>query len=355
MKENNTVPTMQIADLFEAVAGFFAFVKTKLKWLLYITLITTCFSLLYYYFIQKPKYEASTTFILEEKGSSMGGGLSGLASQIGVDLGGLTGSSGLFAGDNILDIIRSRAIIEKVLTSKVDSIKGAQSETLVDLYISWNQLQKKWANKEQLANINFFSYDSKKSTRIQDSVLFVVYEKITKNNLIVERANKKGSIFEVKTIAGDEIFAKLFTERLVLETIKMYLDIKTGTATRNIQRLEKRADSLMNLLNSKSFRSATLQVLDANIAYKTSTVPVEVSQREKTVTYALYTEVVKNLEASRMALAGQTPVINLLDNAKYPLEDKRYTLPLLLVISVAFSVILYFAILFITFPSKEVK
>jgi hypothetical protein len=355
MKENNTVPTMQLVDLFDAVAGFFSYVKTKIKWLIYILLILISFSIVYYYFLQKPKYEASTTFILEEKSSSMGGGLSGLASQIGVDLGGLTGSSGLFAGDNILDIIRSRSIIEKVLLSKVDSTQNLNSETLMDLYIRWNQLHQKWVNKGELANINYLTHNNKNSTRLQDSVLFVVYEKINKNNLVVERANKKGSIFEVKTIAGNEVFAKLFTERLVLETIKMYLDIKTGTATRNIQRLENRADSLMNLLNSKSFRSATLQVLDANIAYKTSTVPVEVSQREKTVTYALYTEVVKNLEASRMALAGQTPVINLLDNAKYPLEDKRFSLSLLLAMSTIFSAIVFFAILFVTFPSKEVK
>ena len=57
-----------------------------------------------YHFLQKPSFTAEATFILEEKSSSMGGGLSGLASQIGVDLGGLTGSSGLFAGDNILDM-----------------------------------------------------------------------------------------------------------------------------------------------------------------------------------------------------------------------------------------------------------
>jgi hypothetical protein len=131
MKENNTVPTMQLVDLFDAVAGFFSYVKTKIKWLIYILLILISFSIVYYYFLQKPKYEASTTFILEEKSSSMGGGLSGLASQIGVDLGGLTGSSGLFAGDNILDIIRSRTIIEKVLLSKVDSTQNLNSETLM--------------------------------------------------------------------------------------------------------------------------------------------------------------------------------------------------------------------------------
>jgi len=91
----------------------------------------------------------------------------------------------------------------------------------------------------------------------------------------------------------------------------------------------------MALLNEKSYKSASMQVLDANIAFKSTAVPVEVSQREKSVTYALYTEVVKNLEASRMALAGQTPVINVLDLSKFPLEDQSKALWLLLVMGAA--------------------
>jgi hypothetical protein len=145
------------------------------------------------------------------------------------------------------------------------------------------------------------------------------------------------------------VFSKLFTERLVLETIRMYVDIKTSVATRNISRLEKRSDSLMELLNAKSYKSAAMQVLDANAAYKTSAVPVEVSQRDKSVTYALYSEVMKNLEASRMGLAGQTPVINMLDQARYPLEDQQRALWLLLLIGAAGGFAIAFLISFYTY------
>jgi hypothetical protein len=131
--------------------------------------------------------------------------------------------------------------------------------------------------------------------------------------------------------------------------MKMYIDIKTGTAARSILRLEKRSDSLMEILNSKSYKSASLQVLDANIAYKSTAVPVEVSQRDKTVTYALYTEVMKNLEASRMALAGQTPIINLLDSSKYPLEDQRQPFILLLLLGMVIGFVFHFIIIFFSY------
>ncbi|MEI6264153.1 MAG: Wzz/FepE/Etk N-terminal domain-containing protein [Sphingobacteriia bacterium] len=348
MQQNN-VPILKMNDVFEEIQAFFSYLLSKAKLFLVMMAIGLVVAFIYS-LIQKPKFQAKATFILEEKSSGMGGGISGLASQFGVDVGSLTGSAGLFAGDNILDIIKSRTIIEKVLLTKVDSSKSLNSETLADLFLQMSKLKEKWSNKPGLNKVSFASILNRKdNTRLQDSVLMVIYEKIIKKNISVERLNKKGSIIEITTTTPNEVFSKLFTERLVLETIKMYVDIKTSVAVRNIYRLEKRSDSLMDLLNSKSFKSASLQVLDANSAYKTTAVPIEVSQRDKSVTYALYSEVMKNLEASRMSLAGQTPVINMLDQARYPLEDQRLEYWLLLLIGAGAGFLIAFLIAFYTY------
>jgi len=348
--ENNTVATLKMGDLLDGVVDFFQALLASWKQALLMIIICGLLTTVYF-FIQKPKYEGTASFILEEKGSSMGGGLSGLASQFGVDIGSLTGSAGLFAGDNILDILKSRTIMEKVLLSKIDSSNN--NRTLADLYLDWSKLQSKWSGKEGLANLSFTNCTiGNPNSRLQDSVLFVIYQKLSKKNVTVERINKKGSIIEVATVSQSEVFSKLFSERLVTETMKMYIDIKTGTAQKNIHRLEQRSDSLMQVLNAKSFKSASLQVLDANIAYKSAAVPVEVSQRDKTVTYALYTEIMKNLEASRMALAGQTPIINLLDHSKYPLEDQKFSFGILLAIGIIAGLLLNFVIVFVAYQPK---
>ena len=355
MENKNTTSILKMDDVVNGVVDFFRFMLTK-KVIAFLLIL--CFTILtsIYYFLQKPKYEASTSFILEEKTSSMGGGLSGLASQFGVDIGSLTGSAGLFAGDNIIDIIRSRTIIEKVLLSKIDSLKGDLSPTLADLYLDWNNLHQKWASNPALENVSFAKCTSgTPNTRLQDSVIYIIYDNLIKHNISIERVNKKNSIFEVKVNSRNEVFSKIFSERLVLETINMYVNIKTSVATRNIKRLEQRSDSLLKLLNAKSLKSAELQVLDANIAFKTSAVPVEVSQREKTVTYSLFTEVIKNLEASRMALSSQTPVINLLDNSKYPLQDKKLNLSFLVLIGILMGMGVFFAFVFVTYPSKSLN
>src|SRR5690606_34019296 len=69
---------------------------------------------------KKPIYIASLTFVLEDGHS--GGGLSqyaGLASLMGFDI---TGSgNGIFQGDNILELYKSRRMITETLLSKGSS------------------------------------------------------------------------------------------------------------------------------------------------------------------------------------------------------------------------------------------
>lgn len=298
-----------------------------------------------FYFLQKPQYHSETSFILEEK-SSTGGSLSGLASQFGIDLGGLGAGGSIFSGDNILDIPRSRYIIEKVLLSKLDSSKGKLSLTLADHYLP--QLHKRLP----LVTFNGVAYPQP-MTRLQDSILYLIFDKIVQKQLLVDRLNKKGSIIKVSMVSESEIFSKIFADRLVYETIQFYVDQKTSVSSKNIARLEKRADSLQRIINNKSYQSANLQILDANAAYKSTAVPVELSQREKTISFALYTEVVKNLEASRMSLASQTPIINMLDSAKYPLVNKKKPLWILLGSATILVGFLSVVFAFFFYPSKK--
>lgn len=283
-----------------------------------------------YYFFQKTAYKAQASFILEEK--SAGGGLAGLASQFGIDVSSLSSNNSIFAGDNILDIISSRNIVEKVLLSKADPANKKDSARLIDWYIEGEKLkEKKWSGIEGIESINFYTY--KDGDRLKDSLLREVYQLVTTKNLFVDRLNKKGTIIQVTSSGRTEIFPKLFVERVVNETILYYVQIKTSVANQNIARLERRADSILQILNAKSYQTATQQILDANMAFKSAAVPSELSQREKTLNYAIYTEITKNLEASRMSLSSQTPVINLLDMPKYPLDDNRVGWKKLLLLS----------------------
>jgi len=340
---NNQPTTVALSHLLSEAKAMVSYWLGMRK-LILIALVLVSGVVLLYSFLQKQQYEATTSFILEEKSATGGGGLSGLASQFGFDLGGLGAGGSIFSGDNILDILRSRHIVEKVLLSKIDSSKGGQ--TLADLYIP--QLRKDIPS----VDYNNVVYP-KPLNRLQDSVLYLIYDKIISKNLVVDRVNKKGSIIKVTVVSESELFSKIFSDRLVFETIKLYVDQKTSVSNRNIARLEARADSLLRVLNNKSYQSASLQILDANTAFRSTAVPVELSQREKSISFALFSEVVKNLEASRMSLASQTPIINILDTAKYPLLNRKKSIWILLGAATAAVAFLSFVIAFFFYPSKK--
>jgi hypothetical protein len=304
--------TIVLGDVIESMKRFFSYLRSQF------VLIALCAALgfilpLIYRAFQKPAYAASTTFILEEK-SAAGGGLAGIASQVGLDLGSLGGGgSSVFTGDNILDIIKSRVIIEKVLLTP---IAGNSGKTLADLYIEFSGLKERLPAPVSFASLGAHSV-------YQDSVLYVMYEQIAKKNVTVDRLNKKGSIFKIVTISPNQVFSKNFAERLLKETTTYYVNVKTSSASANVKRLQARGGSLLRVLNAKSYNAASYQILDPNVAFKSMSVPAEVSSRDKSIVFSIYAEVTKNLEMSRIALVSQTPVIQLLDVPKYPLMDDR--------------------------------
>ena len=309
--------TIVLGDVIESIKRFFSYLRSQFKLIAFCAIIGLVLPLVYRA-LQKPAYAASTTFILEEKSAS-GGGLAGLASQVGLDIGSLGSGSSLFTGDNILDIIKSRVIIEKVLLTP---ISGNSGKTLADLYLEFSGLGERLPVPVSFA-IPAASVVEPAHTVYQDSVLYVMYEQIAKKNVSVDRLNTKGSIFKIVTVSQNQVFSKNFAERLLKETTTYYVNVKTSTAAANVKRLQARGDSLLRVLNAKSYNAASFQILDPNVAFKSMSVPAEVSSRDKSIVFSIYAEVTKNLEMSRIALVSQTPVIQLLDVPKFPLMDDR--------------------------------
>jgi uncharacterized protein involved in exopolysaccharide biosynthesis len=331
---NNTVA---LTDIIASAKKFIKFIQSKFK-LLGLLIVLGGLLGFVYYLITSPKYQATATFIVEEKSS--GGGLAGMAGQLGFDISSLTGgNAGLFDGDNILEIIKSRNIIESVLLSKVDVADSINNKTLADLYYETSGLKYKLEGKSnELANLNFSKIKNGPTHTItQDSVLYIMIEKINKENLNVQRTNKKGSIISINTVSSSPQFSKLFSERLLNETSEMYIKIKVGNLSSNITRLQNKADSLQALLNRTSYQSAALNTFDANEAYKSSSVPEEMSQRDKLVLNTLYAEVVKNVEILRISLINQKPIIQILDLPKFPLVNQQKSFLLIELIGIIAS------------------
>lgn len=140
------------------------------KLILLIGFIGGCIGLTYAS-LRKPVYTATLSFALEDdKG---GGGLSGalgLASSLGFDLGGSAG--GAFSGTNIIELIKSRRVIEQTLLKPIQA--GNHQMSIAEYFIGFKGWRANWDKSvPQLSTKISFPVDADR-TRFslqQDSVL----------------------------------------------------------------------------------------------------------------------------------------------------------------------------------------
>ncbi|SEK99963.1 Chain length determinant protein [Chitinophaga rupis] len=274
-----------------------------------------------YAYLMKPKYVGELTFVMEDSKSNPLASYMGLASQFGIDLGGGS-SSGVFQGDNIMKFLQSRLMIEKTLLSPV--IVEGRKISLADLYMNANEINKGWDKVTALKGLHFpLGLSRSKFTLKQDSVLNTIHERIVKGDLDISKLDKKLGFISVKCTSRSETFSKAFTEQLVKEATQFYVNTKIMRSKVNVDKLQLSADSLESLLNHKTYAIAASQDINRNPVRQMASVATEVQTRDKIVLQTMYAEVIKNLELSKMAMAQETPVVQIVDTPILPLKKEK--------------------------------
>ena len=273
-----------------------------------------------------PVFVASTTFVLEEGNSSMGlGSLGGLASMVGVDVG---GGGGLFQGDNILELYKSRKMVEASLLSNV--ILEGSKMTLIDRYIDINGLKDKWKEEgNNLINIRFNDQKSREliGSRKIDSLLGSVVSTINRDYLRVSKPDKKLSIVKVEVRSKDEFFAKAFNDKIVENVNDFYIQTKTKRSLENITILQQKTDSVRSVMNGDINKSVAISDATPNqnpTRQIQRVAPTQRSQFSAETNKAILGELVKNLELSKISLSKETPLIQVIDQPIFPLEKQAF-------------------------------
>lgn len=288
------------------------------KWKLLLVLAALGFGGgLVYHWIKPIEYIARTSFVVEESKAGSGNLMSALAGQFGFDLGSLSGTSGVLAGDNVLQLLKSGTLIKQTLLSPYDAKKS-----LADVYAETQDLKTKWEGKKKVGKWIDFPV-GKKMDRLQDSLLKVVVQKIVEKNLSVLKPDRKLGFFELSVISRDEAFSQLFCTRLLKVATDFYVNTKTRRLQSNVQRLQAKADSLASTLNKKTYSAAETDrlLLNANPVYAAPTVSAEISSRDKYVQATIYGEIIKNLEISKTAMIQETPTVQVVDYPDLPLNS----------------------------------
>ncbi|SEM81633.1 Chain length determinant protein [bacterium A37T11] len=275
-----------------------------------------CYSL-----FNKPQYIATVSFVVDEPKSSGGlGAYAGIAAQFGINLNGVGGGSGLFEGDNIMQFIQSRRMIQKTLLSTVN-IHGTRV-MLVNRYINLRNLRDKWKKKPELAGLIF--RDSS-GLFLQDSLLGEFYKEILKKRLHIIKPDRKLNIIALEIGSTDEQFSKAFAEKLLQNVQDFYTHTRVQKSQDNLRSITRQVDSVRRELNAAI--AGVASATEANPNPNTAMIRLKVPSQRRTVDVqantAILTELVKNQELSRMDVQQNTPLIQVIDSPVLPLEKKK--------------------------------
>lgn len=309
---------ISVKTLVHQVRGLFRYLLSKWFVIIFVLVLGALIGL-WYASRQPLRYISRLTFVVEESKGG-GGGLASLAGQFGFDLGG-GGGGGIFNGDNVLLFLKSQMLVRETLLTPYTE----PNKSLVDQYATAYNIKDRWNEKKEIGAISFYGKKPETLSRIEDSLLQTITDNIIKNELEVGRPDKKASFIEVKTSMRDEQLSKLFCDRLVSLALDRYVSSKTKLKSANVNSLQRRADSLERLLNSRTISAAASQqgLIDLNPGLKAATAPSEIRNRDKMTVAAIYTEVVKNLELAKTILNQETPTIEVVDKSSFPLKRDR--------------------------------
>ncbi len=349
LNNNDIDNEMSFFDLLIIIKKWLIYLKSYTYLFLVFGMIGSCMGLVYYV-VKKPIYIATLTFAMEDEKSTSGGlgGALGLASSLGFDIGG--GASSVFSGSNVVELMKSRKMIEQTLLRKV--IINKKETKLLDLYIDFNGTKKGWEKAGINEKLNFSNTRDQFSLQM-DSVLGIIYKSVLEDNLKVSQKDKKVSIISIDVSSRNQIFSKYFAETLAKEVSEFYIETKSSKAKKNVEILEKQVDSVRNELNKaiSGVAIANDNTYNLNPALNIRRIPSAQKQVDVQANTAILTQLVANLELARVTLRRDTPLIQIIDYPILPLSEVKISIFKSIFVGLFFGI--FATIFFLTY--KKIK
>ncbi|MCB9017862.1 MAG: lipopolysaccharide biosynthesis protein [Prevotellaceae bacterium] len=271
------------------------------------------------------KVDYTSTYIFSIEGGSGGGAssFSSLSSLFG--LGG--GSMGAFSGDNLVELMKTRAMVEKTLLREVPDME--EKMNFMEYCLLVDSARVKCGEEEKkpdvvtICDVTFpLGQERKSFTRAQDSILMATAFELTKN-ISVAKNDKKLSFVTFSFVHGNEEFSKKFADAFVDEVSSFYVDTKTALSRKNIASFQKQADSIRREYDMALSSRAYYADENVNAARQVVGVQIQKKQTDIQILGTAYAEMIKNIEVLKLDLAKESPLIQIIQEPVLPLENNK--------------------------------
>ena len=307
-------PNFSLKDIINTLIDSYYFILNR--WVLVIIfIIIGGLCGLFFSLLSKPIYSSEFTFVLSNNTKS--NGLASIIGQFGLDVSG--NNEDAFSGDNIFELFKSKKIIRKALFKNIPN----SNNNIINLLVKENY--KGWFSKEYLSQYLPFPNTINSISPIQDSLITEIHSDLIKNDLSIDRIDKKLSFYKVTALSTNEFVALYLPKYILQESSDLYIETKTRSASSNLNMLQGEADSLKTLLgNTITLTGKSIdKTFNLNPTHQYLRSESQLGQVKATVLGTAYSEVVKNLEIAKITLQKETPLYQIIDESSFPLKRKK--------------------------------
>ena len=324
VSDDEKKPSVSLNDVIIVVKRYWKYIWKK-KWIV-VAAGLICAVLGYIYVYNKTiKYTAVYVFTVGGDNPAT----SGLSITYLLGMGG--GSMSAFSGDNVLELLKSRNMVENTLLSPCEY--QGDTITFMEYVLICDSVREKCAegkidaSDEKLTSICDVSYpygqDRKCFTRAQDSILMIVSSGMIKDNIFVSRRDKKLSYMEYQYTCPNEEFAMRFSAAHLKTAADFYTETKTSLSRKNLESFQQKADSVRRELDKTIAKSSAFYDGHRNASGSFVTAQLKKYEIDIQVLTTTYQEIEKNIKVLELDLARETPLIQIIDEPFYPLPNDK--------------------------------
>jgi len=294
----------------------------QLKVVFLVPFISIFLTFTYVQFIVQPKYMSSSTIVLPGKKESAIGGLSGLASQFGVNLP-VESDVDLSSPTLFPELIQSRTFAEKIIDKEFYTKLYGKKLTLLDI-LTYNQNSELY-NRDQL---------------ISKAV------KILNNDYIDFDQDPKSPISVLNVKAFEPQLAKELNEVVISELESLNRYYKSQSVSEKIIFINERISSVLKDLDISERRLKEFNEKNRQLSSPTLQLEFDRRTRNVEVQEGIYLTLKQQLELAKIEEVQEVSIVQILDKPQVPLspynKDVKVKLILSSVLGVAFGILFAF-------------
>ncbi|GDX51672.1 hypothetical protein LBMAG27_07190 [Bacteroidota bacterium] len=312
---NNEEAEISFKNIFSSLKNNFRYILRK-WWILLLSIIIGGVFGYLVSVMYGVSYSSNCAFTVQGQSASsslLNSALS-LASTLGI-----SGKPGSGSYDNTFfaNLIKSRRIIKESLL-KEEVIDG-KKRLLANHYINFFKLNEKWEGDKRLNRFNFKNNSFNKLTRLEDSVLSLVYNMILDNNFIVT-ASTDAPFNNAKFVSPNLNFSKTMMKNLIENTNSYYMTEMYYMNNKSLLIAERRVDSLANAIKQLDGYVAKLKDNTNNVVKQSGFLELNDAIRNQGLLNIQYSSAVSNFELAKVTLMTATPVLEIIDDPLFSTE-----------------------------------